>query len=211
MRKAMHPARRAHLSLALLLFLAFAGGATADLPSFDRVRVLQEARPIADAELTDVNGDPYRISELHGRVALVFFGFTNCPDVCPMALAKLMELARSGRVDDSEVAIVMVSVDGERDTPEVMKTFLGNFSSDFIGLTGDPQAVKPLAKAFRASFFKGGPEGDGYQVSHSPQVFVLDPEGNLRAEMYNAPVDAMVGLTDALLEEHAARTEASRR
>lgn len=177
----------------------------AELPAFDRVRILQSAPSISDAELTDVDGEPFRLSELNGRVALIFFGFTNCPDVCPMAMTKMMELQRSGRIDKSRVAIVMISVDGERDTPDVMKTFLGNFSEDFIGLTGDPQAIKPIAREFKAAFFKGGPTaaGNGYQVSHSPQVFVLDPRGRLRAEMYNASVDAMAGLTDALLAEHA--------
>jgi len=172
------------------------------LPSYDRVQILTSGRPITDADLTDQDGRPFRLSDLHGRVALVFFGFTHCPDVCPMAMDRLRQLEESGSVDMAEVAIVMISVDGERDTPVAMKSFLAQFSPRFIGLTGEPATVKPIAAEFSAAFFKGSVTGDGgdYTVSHSTQIFALDADGLLRAEFYSASIEAMAGVTEALLE-----------
>lgn len=180
--------------------------ASDSLPDFDRVMELTTPRAVSDAQLTDQNGDAFQLSQLKGKVSLVFFGFTNCPDVCPTAMARLLELEASGRVDPASVATVLISVDGERDTPEVMKSYLRNFSDNFIGLTGEPSAVNGLAKEFRAAFFKGAVSGadGGYTVSHSPQVFVVDTHGMLRAEFYNASVDAMAGITHALLTESGA-------
>ena len=190
----------------LLLFDFFAlpvDVAMAELPAFDRVRLLESARPIQDAELTDQNGRPFQLSRLQGTVSLVFFGFTNCPDVCPLAMQRLRQLEESGGHDLANVMYVMISVDGERDTPDVLKTFLEHFSPRFIGLTGEPGSVKAIAKEFSAAFFKGSVT-DGisnYNVSHSPQIFVLDPAGRLRAEYSNASTEAMSGVTLALLKE----------
>jgi protein SCO1 len=189
-------------ALLALLFVPRLETVAAALPSFDRVRVLESPRVIEDAALTDQNGAEFRISQLKGRVALVLFGYTNCPDVCPIAMENLRQLRESGRVDPARVAFVMISVDGERDTPEVMKAYVESFSPDFIGLTAAPAEVKPLAKQFSAMFFMGGHDAAGhYTVAHTPQVFVLDPDGQLRAEFYSPSVEAMSGLVDALLEE----------
>lgn len=192
--------------LQLVLFGFFglpAADAIAELPAYDRVRVLETARPIQAAELIDQDGRPFRLSQLRGQVSLVFFGFTNCPDVCPMALQRLRQLEESGGTPLAEVAFVMISVDGERDTPDVLKTFLEHFSPRFIGLTGDPGNVRAIAKKFSAAFFRGSVTdgSSNYTVSHSPQIFVLDPAGRLRAEFYNASIEAMSGVTLALLKE----------
>jgi len=171
------------------------------LPSFDRVRLLQTARNISDAELTDQDGDPFKLSQLHGRVGLVFFGFTNCPDVCPVALERLKQLIESAGPELDDVAYVMISVDGERDSPKVLKSYLARFSPKFIGLTGDPRDVKAIAAEFSVAFFKGSGAEEAYTISHSPQVFVVDRDGQLRAEFYNASIEAMAGVTRALLRE----------
>jgi protein SCO1/2 len=142
--------------------------------------------------------------QLNGRVALVFFGFTNCPDVCPLAMAKMMQLQASRGAEREDIAYIMISVDGERDTPEVMKKFLAQYSLQFIGLTGDSQSIKPIAKEFSVAFFKGAGTVRNYDVSHSPQVFVMDQAGRLRAEFYNASIEAMTGVTQALIEEKSA-------
>ena len=112
-------------------------------------------------------------------------------------------LERSGRVPNAKVAYVLISVDGDRDTPAAMKAFLGGFSQQFVGLTEKPERVKSIAKDFSAAFFKESvnTSDGGYEVSHSPQIFVVDVEGKARAEFYNASVDAMVGVVEALLEE----------
>ena len=187
-----------------MLWLSIFSVATADevIPSYDRVRVLQPARTISDVELTNQNGRPFRLSDLHGQVAIIFFGFTNCPDVCPIAMAKFQQLQNSGDSHLDRVAFVLISVDGERDTPDVLKAYLRKFSRRFIGLTGDPDKVKLIAKEFSAAFYKGNlaKSGGQYTVSHSPQAFVLDTAGKLRAEFYNPSIEAMAAITLALLK-----------
>ena len=84
---------------------------------------------------------------------------------------------------------------------EVLKQFLGTYFPDFIGLTGDPQEVRSIAKQFSVAFFKENESHDRYQVSHSPQAFVLDRSGQLRAELYSASTEAMAGVANALLGE----------
>ena len=177
--------------------------ACAELPSFERVLALATPRPIDDVELTDQNGHAFRLSALKGKVAFVLFGFTNCPDVCPVTMQRLRELQDSRALAGAKVAYVMISVDGERDTPAAMKAFIAKYSSDFIGLTAEPSRVKPIATQFSANFFKGGHigHGDGYNVTHSPQIFVLDPAGRVRAEVYGASNEAMAGVARALLAE----------
>jgi protein SCO1/2 len=174
----------------------------AQLPRYERVLTLERARPVQDAEFTDQDGKLFRLSALNGRVAFVVFGFTNCPDVCPLSMERLRELHDSGAVANANVAYVMISVDGERDTPAAMKAFLAKYSTDFVGLTADPGRVAPVAHQFSAKFFKGASDRHGaYDVAHSAQIFVLDPTGRVRAEVFGASIEAMAGLTRALLAE----------
>ena len=183
--------------------MATNGIEVSDLPRYDRVRVLQLAPSISDIQLIDQDGRPFRLSQLRNKVTLIFFGFTNCPDVCPMALRKLRQLEEYIGTDTAEIAYVMISVDGERDTPDVMKPYLERYSPRFIGLTGLPGVVKMIAKKFSAAFFKGNATGKSgtYAVSYSPQVFLVDRHGRLRAEFYNATIEAMSGSALALVNE----------
>ncbi|WP_405234374.1 SCO family protein [Lentisalinibacter salinarum] len=186
------------------IFLVMSASLLADgsLPEFDRVRVLESAPQIGEAELTDQDGESVRLSDLRGKLALVFFGFTNCRNVCPMAMEKLRRLERSGQLVPEDVAYILISVDGERDTPEVMKEFLSTYSPRFIGLTGKPEYVRGIAKEFSAAFFKGHKDKSGdYQVMHSPQIFLVDPDGRLRAELHDASIEAMVETSLAVLNE----------
>jgi protein SCO1/2 len=177
--------------------------ASASLPQFDRVMILPEPREIADTQLTNQEGEQYRLTDLRGRASLVFFGFTNCPDVCPVAMAKFRQLERSGLVDPEQINFTLISVDGERDTPAAMKKYLLQFSEVFVGLTGDSEDVRKIATAFRAPFFKGetNDADNSYNVAHSTQMFLLDPSGRLRAELHNPTVEAMAGITNAVLAE----------
>ncbi len=176
--------------------------AAAALPSYDRVRTLNSPRDISDTELVDQDGRPFHFSQLRGRIALVFFGFTNCSNVCPIALQRLVQLDVHGGDELADVVYVMISVDVERDRPEVMKAFLARYPSRFIGLTGEPANVKAIAAAFSAAFFKENAiKGRGYEVSHSPQVFVVDQAGQLRAEFYHAALEAMNSVVLAIINE----------
>jgi protein SCO1 len=183
-----------------------AAAARAEIPSFDRVRVLSAPRAIADAELSDQYGDPFSLAALRGKVTFVLFGFTNCPDVCPLAMERLRELHDAKTLDSAQVTYLMISVDGERDTPAAMKEFLAKYSREFVGLTAPPEQVKPIAEQFSAAFFKGAHDHRGhYDVAHSPQIFVLDSTGQLRAELYGASIEAMTGVAEALVAESRGR------
>jgi protein SCO1/2 len=179
-----------------------AGPAQADVPRLDRVRVVETPRAIADAELRNEDGRPMRLHELRGKVAFVLFGFTNCADVCPLAMERLGQLRDAGTLNKADVAYVMISVDGERDTPAVMKEFLAPYPEEFIGLTAAPNRVNPIAEQFSAAFFKGAHDAHGhYDVAHSPQIFVLDAAGKVRAELFSASLESMTSVAIALLNE----------
>jgi protein SCO1/2 len=202
----LSPTRTASVWTACLLIMPqVLGGqsAMAAVPSHERIRVLESARPIGDAQLTDQNGDAFSLSSLRGGVTFVLFGYTNCPDACPAGMERLRELHDSAALPrDAKVRYVLISVDGERDTPAVLKAFLAKYSTDFVGLTASPTAVKPLAARFSASFFAGAHDHAGhYTVAHSPQIFVVDPAGNIRAEVYGASLEAMADVANALNAE----------
>jgi protein SCO1 len=196
------------LAVAWLLATGVWGPATSTaspaLPHLPRVMVAEPAKPIADFELTGTDGQAVRFSTLQGRPALVFFGFTHCPAVCPAALGKLRMLHAQGK-DLEQARVVFVSVDGERDTPEVMKTYLARLSPEFVGMTGESETVREIASRFAAVFFKEppGPDGKGYLIQHSSQVYLVDAAGNVRAEFYDAPVETMATVTRAVLGEQS--------
>jgi protein SCO1/2 len=177
--------------------------AAAAVPNHDRIRVLESPRRIAEARLTDQDGSEFSLSSLRGGVTFVLFGYTNCPDACPAGMERLRELHDSGAIPhDVKVKYVLISVDGDRDTPAVVKAFLAKYSTDFIGLTASPNAVKPIAANFSASFFAGAHDHAGhYTVAHSPQIFVVDPAGNVRAEVYGASLGDMADVARALYAE----------
>jgi protein SCO1/2 len=187
--------------LLTILLVASAGVAAKPLPKFDRVMTMDTPRTVGDLAMTDQNGATMRISDLAGAPTLVFFGFTNCPDVCPTTLQQLARIKSSQEKKLAGLRIVFISVDGERDTPAVMKEYLRRFPADFVGLTAPPEQVRSLALRFSAPFFKDPPKDGEYAVQHSSRVFALDKQGRLRAEIYDAAPEAVVGVARALLAE----------
>jgi protein SCO1/2 len=186
--------------------LASSTGA-ASLPALERVTVLAEPKAIADFTLTDQDGRPRTLASLRGTPLLVFFGFTHCPDVCPAALSKLKLLQESDGGALKGARVVMISVDGERDTPAVMKKYLAPLSRDFIGLTGQPRAVADIAARFSAVAFKEQPDRSGnYSYYHSSLVYLLDREGRLRASFFDASIENMATVTRLVLNEKRAGT-----
>ena len=190
------------LCLLLIPGAAGAAGTTAPLPQLDRVTVMAAPKAITDFELTDQNGRPRTLASLRGAPTLIFFGFTHCPDVCPAALTKLKLLHESSGGALRTARVVMISVDGERDTPAVMKKYLASLSPDFIGLTGNPRAVADIAARFSAVAFKEQPDPKGnYEYFHSSQVFLVDNAGRLRASFSDASLENMVTVTRLVLDE----------
>jgi protein SCO1 len=172
------------------------------LPPLERVMVTAP-KPVADFQLTDHDGKPFKLSSLRGQPALIFFGFAHCPDVCPAALQKLSVLRKSAPKELAKMRVVMISVDGDRDTPESMRTYLANYSPDFIGLLGPPADVRRIAADFSASFFKGQVRDSqgSYTIEHTSRVYALDRKGRLRAELYDAPIENTASVVRTLLEE----------
>ena len=124
-------------ALAVLISLSTASPGAAQSEQGD-VRVAPTPLQLADFELLDQDGHPFRFSQRKGGNALIFFGFTHCPDICPATLHKLKLLTDALRQDGgSAPAVIMISVDGDRDTPAALKAYLAPLSKDFIGLTGD--------------------------------------------------------------------------
>ena len=175
----------------------------AALPSNDKVSIAQSPQDVPDFELTDQEAQPFRFSQLRGQTTLVFFGFTHCPDICPTTLYKL-KLSDEAR-DRSllRAAVVLISVDGDRDTPAAMKDYLASFSPDFIGLTGNPRLVRDIAARFSAVFFKGLPsdKSGNYLIEHTSQLYLVDKAGRLRATFFDAPVNTIVEARRAVLDE----------
>jgi protein SCO1/2 len=189
-------------ALACLGAAATAATQPATLPSLERVTVLATPVTIADFKLTDQDGRPRTLQSLRGAPTLIFFGFTHCPDVCPAAMTKLKLLHQSGNGALRAVRVVLISVDGERDTPVVMKQYLASFSPAFIGLTGNPRVVTDIAARFSAVAFKEQPDKTGnYQFFHSSQVFLVDKAGRLRASFSDASLEDMVTVTRLVLDE----------
>jgi protein SCO1 len=190
------------VSAGLALTPAVAAAASPS-PSTERVMMAEPPRTIPDFTLTNQNGKPRHLSDLRGETLLVFFGFTHCANVCPATMHMLKAAHESKDRAIRRARVVMVSIDGERDTPPVMKSYLAAFSPDFVGLTGDPRVVRDIAQQFSALFFKGPPTnaaGD-YQMEHTSQVYLVDRSGRLRATFFNAPIETLVKVTRTVLDE----------
>jgi protein SCO1/2 len=131
--------------------------------------------------LVDQNGKPFTDSDLKGKWQLVFFGYTHCPDVCPTSLNDLSLAIDKLGAKKSEVVIVFISVDPERDTPSVLKSYVEAFGGPIVALTGSPEAVAQAAKVYRVYFAKHPTAGGGYDMDHSALIYVMDPQGRFTA------------------------------
>lgn len=147
-----------------------------------------------DFTLTDQNGRPFTLSSVRGKVALVFFGYTFCPDVCPTTLSKLSAVTRALGDDRRRVIVVYVSVDPARDTPAALKTYLASYAVDAVGLTGKPDAVAAVAKQYGAGYeIEPTTSAASYFVAHSTTLYALDAQGQTRLLFrYEAPVSEIV-------------------
>ena len=187
--------------LAAAFASAAVGASVKPLPAFERVMALSAPHELVDIALTDQHGRSRKLGSLAGQPAFVFFGFTHCPDVCPTTLRKLALIKSTHASELAGIRVVFISVDGERDTPAAMKDYLRTFSKDFVGLTARSDEVRKLALSLSAPFFKDPPKDGEYNVEHSSRVFALDKRGRVRAELYDASPEAVVGIARALLAE----------
>jgi len=130
-------------------------------------------------ELTDHNGKPRRLEDFRGKAVVVFFGFTHCPDVCPTTLVDMAQVVKSLGSDGDRVQVLFVTVDPERDTQDALAKYVTAFDPRFLGMRGDLEATRRVAKDFKI-YFEKRKTGDTYSIDHSAQSYVIDPQGRLR-------------------------------
>lgn len=143
---------------------------------------IEPPRLMADWTLTSHTGDPLKLSDLRGKVVLLFFGYTFCPDVCPTTLADYAQVKKKLGASAEQLAVVFVSVDGERDTPERLARYVGSFDPTFIGVTGDEADVREMGKEYGLFFQRQEIKGTSaaYLVDHSSASYLIDTQGRER-------------------------------
>jgi protein SCO1/2 len=153
--------------------------------------VLPAPSDLPEFSLVDQNGATIGRDVFRDHWSLVFFGFTHCPDICPLTLQVLanarQQLAEAGQ--QPLPRIVLVSVDPERDTPEVMKRYVGYFGDDIVGITGELDEIRTLTNGLGIFFEKSRQDGDNYSVDHSAVVILMNPQGQFQA-LFSAPHEA---------------------
>lgn len=168
--------RTSAAALAALLLAACDGGA----PKFKSTDIsgVQYGNTL---ELDDHHGKSRRLEDFRGKAVVLFFGFTHCPDVCPTTLADMAQAMRTLGADADRVQVLFVSVDPERDTQAALAKYVPAFDARFLGLRGDLEATRRVAKEFKVYFEKRpGKTAGAYSIDHSAQSYVIDPEGRLR-------------------------------
>jgi len=140
---------------------------------------LSQADFARDFQLQDTQGEPRSLADFHGKVLLVFFGFTQCPDICPTALLRATEVKELLGQDADRLDVAFITVDPERDTPEVLDAYVKAFDPAFIGLYGDADQTRKTAQAFKVYYAKV-PTGSSYTMDHTALTYVFDTKGKLR-------------------------------
>jgi protein SCO1 len=159
-----------------------------------------------DFQLADHNGQPRSLKDFRGKLVVLFFGYTQCPDVCPTTMAELAEAKKLMGADGNKVQGIFVTVDPERDTAEVLKGYMANFDPTFLALRGTPEQVAALAKDFKVYFKKvDGKTPTSYTMDHSAASFVYDTQGRLRLyTRYGSGAQALASDLQLLLKHSEA-------
>ena len=186
--------RLALISMAALLLAGCdkPGGTGGSGASFRAVDITgaEYARQLS---MQDPDGKTRTLADFKGKVTVVFFGYTQCPDVCPTTMAELAQVKKSLGADGERVQGVFVTVDPERDTPELLKAYMGSFDPSFVALRGTPEQTAAMAKEFKVFYAKvpGKTEGS-YTVDHTAGSYVFDASGKVRLFVrYGSGADAL--------------------
>ncbi|MCW5666961.1 MAG: SCO family protein [Piscinibacter sp.] len=151
--------------------------------------------------LPDQDGTLRTLADFKGKVVVIFFGYTQCPDVCPTTMAELAQVKKSLGPDGDKVQGIFVSVDPERDTPQLLKAYMANFDPSFVALRGTPEQTAAAAKEFKVFYAKvpGKTEGS-YTVDHTAGSYLFDPQGRLRVFVrYGTGAEALTADLKTLL------------
>ncbi len=173
-------------------------------PQIEGITAIVPPDPLPDFTLTSSKDEPISLSDFAGRYVLLFFGYTHCPDFCPLTLAKQkLVQERLGDLAD-QFAVVFISVDGERDTPEALDDYLSRFNPSFVGMTGDEASVREIGSPYGLSFTlnKGAPDDVDYSVDHSTLTYVIDPQRRLHSLIsFSTEADVIVDYLRMLATE----------
>jgi protein SCO1/2 len=159
---------------------------------------------LSDFTLPSSLGRELSLSELRGKPTLIFFGYSFCPDVCPLTLSELKEAKASLGAEGEELQVLFVSVDGERDTPELLARYLAAFDPSFVGVQGDDVTLRRIGKEYGLYYQKQTPEGTSaaYLVDHSSPTYLVDADGQLRTIFsYGTPPETIAEGVRGILAE----------
>ena len=188
--------------LLLAVLLIGLGACSKDKPSFSAIDVTG-ADYAKDFALIDQHGQARRLADFRGKVVVIFFGYTQCPDVCPTTMSELAEVRKLLGAQGEKVQALFVSVDPARDTPQVLQAYMANFDPSFIALYAQsPEQLAALAKDFKVYYKKSeGKTPGSYTMDHSAGSYIYDPEGRLRLyTRYGSGVTALVADINLLLQ-----------
>lgn len=178
--------RPLRLAVFLLSIVLLAACSSEQAPQF-RNTDITGAGYAKDFALTDHTGAKRTLADYRGKVVTVFFGFTQCPDICPSALATMSDVMKTLGPDADRVQVLFITVDPERDTQELLANYVPAFDARFVGLFGSLEETEAVAKEFRIFYAKSGDiSGPNYSVDHSAGTYVFDPEGRLRLYVRHA-------------------------
>ncbi len=167
-------------AISLCLFALLLAACSPDKPQFKSID-LTGADYAKDFALPDQNGQARSIKDFAGKVVVVFFGFTQCPDVCPTSMTELAGIKKSLGADGNKLQAVFISIDPERDTPEILKAYMGNFDPTFLALRPNPEQLAAIAKDFKIYYKKvEGKSSTSYSMDHSAGNYIYDTQGRLR-------------------------------
>lgn len=182
--------------------LAAFSGCSEQKPAFHSIDVTG-ADYARDFVLTDHNGKERRLADFRGKAVVVFFGYTQCPDVCPTSMLEMAEVKKMLGKDGERLQGVFITVDPQRDTPEVLKAYMGNFDSTFLALYTSQDKLTALAKDFKVYFKRvEGKTPTSYTMDHSAGSYIYDPQGRLRLfTRYGSGAPALAHDVKLLLQE----------
>jgi protein SCO1/2 len=169
--------------LPVLLLSAGCGGGTAK-PTGKALRgvPIREVRPAGDFTLTDHHGETLQVQDLHGKVVALFFGYTHCPDICPLTMSVMSQAATTLGKDAEQVRFLFVTVDPERDSVDVLSTYVARWDQvNVTGLTGSQEQLAPVYAEYNVAIEKVPKQNGGYAVNHSAQTWLIDQKGMIRA------------------------------
>jgi protein SCO1 len=172
--------RQSLAQVAVIATVALGVTACADKPSF-RNTDITGAEFAREFSLTDHNGTRRTLADFKGKAVVVFFGFTQCPDVCPTTMAEMSEVTQQLGEDGKRLQVLFITVDPERDTAALLKQYVPAFNANFLGLTGTVEEVTKVAKEFKVFFQKQPTKTPGgYTMDHTANSYVFDAQGKVR-------------------------------